>query len=377
MDAGMSMLFISALPMAPAPDTFVQSRQDFQDSHASSRHHANFKNRRQKSLQGDSIPPGLDVQPYLEDIRPVVQNCQRRTSAAEEFLVDVLMNKKSQDETKASRLKSEGCLFKSFWNKLVIWIRERFLASTSKSKSTSRQRSPKPNRCLATYKGGDGIDVIGTSLASQDQALTPIATSHDSAVNNRVAAVDISVLHSQGPASICPPPSVESLHNQPPTNNTSSKPPTQIHRAFRNANIMSPENERKIDKVMERLTGINCRHGLGIQDEMDMVSSSSYGYGFYWTCCNHICAKARVMGRLGGGVMEVAVKGPVSFISLCSGGVVSYIFMSLLGTLCRRKNSLSNEKCGECGHPVCVVCEKVAECAKANGKGNGRVQATV
>lgn len=72
---------------------------------------------------------------------------------------------------------------------------------------------------------------------------------------------------------------------------------------------MSLENEAKIDKVMERVTGINCRRGLGMQSE-DIASGLSYGYGFYWTCCNDICAKARVMGNLGG-VMEVTVKGPV------------------------------------------------------------------
>lgn len=80
---------------------------------------------------------------------------------------------------------------------------------------------------------------------------------------------------------------------------------------------------------MKKATGLNY-HGLGVKKETGSGSTSgsssklsstaslrtdlttSYGYGFYWTCCNQISAKAKVMGKLGG-VMEVAVKGPVSF----------------------------------------------------------------
>ncbi|KAA8570979.1 hypothetical protein EYC84_000352 [Monilinia fructicola] len=121
--------------------------------------------------------------------------------------------------------------------------------------------------------------------------------------------------------------------------------PTNLSSAAR-IKVMSLENEAKIDKVMERVTGINCRRGLGMQSE-DIASGLSYGYGFYWTCCNDICAKARVMGNLGG-VMEVTVKGP-----------------------CKRKNSLAEEKCGECGHSICAICEKIAECAGSNKEKRG------
>ncbi|CAD6448636.1 1a0e373c-d3ec-4530-8dc0-fb21c93044fc [Sclerotinia trifoliorum] len=117
----------------------------------------------------------------------------------------------------------------------------------------------------------------------------------------------------------------------------------------RGANLMSWENEKISNRAMEKMTGLNCRRGLGMQKQNGNSSLSlttSYGFGFYWTCCNRICAKSKVIGRLGG-LMEISVKGP-----------------------CKRKNSLAEDTCGECGHDVCGYCEKVAECSgtAATGK---------
>ncbi|APA12959.1 hypothetical protein sscle_10g077290 [Sclerotinia sclerotiorum 1980 UF-70] len=111
---------------------------------------------------------------------------------------------------------------------------------------------------------------------------------------------------------------------------------------------MSWENEKLSYRAMKKITGLNCHRGLGMQKRIGNSSSSlstSYGFGFYWTCCNHICAKAKVMGPLGG-LMEIFVRGP-----------------------CKRKNSLAEDKCGECGHEVCGYCEKVAECSGTNATG--------
>ncbi|KAF7869677.1 hypothetical protein EAF04_004461 [Stromatinia cepivora] len=117
----------------------------------------------------------------------------------------------------------------------------------------------------------------------------------------------------------------------------------QFERPFhRRAKFKSFENEKIFERAMERITGLNCRHGSGTQKQngnssSSLSSSMSYGFGFYWTCCNRISAKTKVIGSL-----EGAMEGP-----------------------CKRKNSPAEDKCGECGHEVCGDCEKVAECSEA------------
>ncbi|KAJ8060549.1 hypothetical protein OCU04_010865 [Sclerotinia nivalis] len=134
-----------------------------------------------------------------------------------------------------------------------------------------------------------------------------------------------------------------------------SQSPSTARRQFEGpfhggAKFTSYENEKISDRAMEKITGLNCRRGLGMQKQNGNSSSSlslsmSYGFGFYWTCCNRISAKAKVIGSLGG-VMEIFVKGP-----------------------CKRKNSLAEDKCRECRHEVCGDCEKVAECSWTSATG--------
>lgn len=109
--------------------------------------------------------------------------------------------------------------------------------------------------------------------------------------------------------------------NSPAHSHSQSHPQssTQHHHCPRRSTIMTPEDEAKIVRLMMKATGIDCRRGLGMRmrthdsdSNLSESFSESYGYGFYWTCCNSICATARIMGDLGG-VMEVAVRGPVSF----------------------------------------------------------------
>ncbi|THV50381.1 hypothetical protein BGAL_0152g00030 [Botrytis galanthina] len=118
---------------------------------------------------------------------------------------------------------------------------------------------------------------------------------------------------------------------------------------------LSPEKERKSDRVMKGVIGLNFRPGVEIGNgDRNLTStpsmkptstsgptnpSSNHFYGFYWTCCNKIAEKATVLGSMRD-VMESAVKG-----------------------LCKQKNSLAENKCEECGHLVCRDCEKAAECA--------------
>ncbi|KAF5872409.1 uncharacterized protein Bfra_005768 [Botrytis fragariae] len=108
---------------------------------------------------------------------------------------------------------------------------------------------------------------------------------------------------------------------------------------------LSPEKERKSDRIMKGVIGLNFRPGVDIGNgDKNLTSapsasaSSNHFYGFYWTCCNKIAEKATVLGSMRG-MMESAVKG-----------------------LCKKKNLLAENKCGECGHLVFRDCEKVAEC---------------
>ncbi|KAF7945798.1 uncharacterized protein EAE97_004836 [Botrytis byssoidea] len=117
---------------------------------------------------------------------------------------------------------------------------------------------------------------------------------------------------------------------------------------------LSPEKELKSDRVMKGVIGLNFRPGVEIGNgdrnltsapsvnptstSYSEISKSNHFYGFYWTCYHEIAEKATVLGSMRG-VVESAVKG-----------------------LCKKKNSLAENKCEECGHLVCRDCEKVAEC---------------
>ncbi|KAF7947635.1 hypothetical protein EAE96_008717 [Botrytis aclada] len=134
-----------------------------------------------------------------------------------------------------------------------------------------------------------------------------------------------------------------------------SKPKFQGPLPLHRQNALTPEKERKSDRVMKGVTGLIFRPGVEIRDgDRNLTSApnanasptsgstnsnSNHLYGFYWTCCNKIAEKATVLGTMRG-MMESAVK-----------------------SLCKKKNSLVENKCGDCGHLVCRDCEKVAECA--------------
>ncbi|KAI9649584.1 hypothetical protein NHQ30_002164 [Ciborinia camelliae] len=282
----------------------------------SSTHDAKPKKHHQKPLQDDKSPANRENQPSTS--RSISDNRQHAKSAAEEGLVDILLNRKPRCQKKGSRSKSKGCSLGLLWKKFVIWVME--IIPASSLKLTLRLFSPNTNPDLVKMRRGERVDAIDTNSSAQGPYLTPMANGEDHKVNTRVAPVDISPQqHPSQQAYFYSLPSVEFVEtpkHKDPTEDTNSEPSPQLRHPSRRSNIMSPENEAKVDKIMERVTGINCRRGLGMQNEMD--SSSSYGYGFYWTCCNNICLKARVMGTLGG-VMEVAVKGPVSCLHFCIG----------------------------------------------------------
>ncbi|KAF7854428.1 uncharacterized protein EAF02_011603 [Botrytis sinoallii] len=134
-----------------------------------------------------------------------------------------------------------------------------------------------------------------------------------------------------------------------------SKPQFQGPLPLPRQDILSPEKERKSDRVMKGFTGLNFRPGVEIGNgDKNLTSapsvkptsisgpknsSSNHLYGFYWTCCSKIAEKAKVLDSMRS-ITESAVQG-----------------------LCNKKNSLAENTCGECGHLVCRECEKVAECA--------------
>ncbi|QSZ34279.1 hypothetical protein DSL72_005869 [Monilinia vaccinii-corymbosi] len=239
---------MSALPIILPPNT-IRSRRPAQYSHASLKHGAKPRKSRHKPLH-DAHPAAPSFQPVSGNI-PRFQSRRRTVSAAaEEHLVDLLLNRKPRYRTTPTKL------------------------------NQSRQK--------------DGfVEVLWKGFM-------------------------VSMRHGEDSRFFV------------------------SHPLRRGSKVMSPENEAKIDKVVERVTGISCHGGRGMPNE-EMGSGLSYGYGFYWTCCKDIYVRARVMGNSFGGGMEVTVKGP-----------------------CKRKNSLVEEECGECGDSICGLCEKTAECAETN-----------
>ncbi|KAF7924492.1 hypothetical protein EAE99_006440 [Botrytis elliptica] len=134
-----------------------------------------------------------------------------------------------------------------------------------------------------------------------------------------------------------------------------SKPQFQGPLPLPRQDTLSPEKERKSDRVMKGITGLNFRPGVEIGNGDKNLSSApsvkptstscpknsslNHLYGFYWTCCSKIAEEAKVLDSMRS-MTESAVK-----------------------RLCKKKNSLAENKCEECGHLVCRECEKVAECA--------------
>jgi hypothetical protein len=309
MDIGMVMLFMSVFTMVPAPDSFAQTRQYSQYSHSSSKHHAKSQKDPQKPLQQGANLPTPEIQPNLKNNESIVQYRQRTVSAAEQHLIDSLLEAKSHDQNQPKCLKATSCPIKYFCKRFVIWAKKLLPPS---SKFSLHHSSSKPSCGLATVDVERRIDMFGIG-STQGQSPISIAAGQNQEMNVRIAPVDIVVHHSRKQAPHRHILSAESQINQTPTSNTSPKSPSKLRATLRQLNIMSPELEQKMDKVMEKVTGINCRRGLGRKKEMDMDLSSSYGYGFYWTCCHNICAKSRIMGGLGG-CIEVSVTGPVIFL---------------------------------------------------------------
>lgn len=110
-----------------------------------------------------------------------------------------------------------------------------------------------------------------------------------------------------------------------------SQPQFQVPLLLHRQNSLTLEKERKSDRVMKGVTGLNFRPGVEIEngdknltsapsvrtssisDPTRLTLNSNCLYGFYWTCCNKIVEKAKVLGSLKG-AMETAVKSPVSYI---------------------------------------------------------------
>ncbi|TGO23827.1 hypothetical protein BPAE_0120g00050 [Botrytis paeoniae] len=151
----------------------------------------------------------------------------------------------------------------------------------------------------------------------------------------------------------------DTFHQIPPNFDPSRSPTSisesrfQVPLPLHRQNALTPEKERKSDRVMKGVIGLNFRPGVEIGNgDRDLTSAPSastnstsgptnlnlnHFYGFYWTCCNKIAEKSTVLGIMRG-MMESAFKG-----------------------LCKKNDSLAENKCGECGHFVCRDCEKVAE----------------
>ncbi|KAB8297977.1 hypothetical protein EYC80_001752 [Monilinia laxa] len=268
MDAG--MMFMSVFPTKPGPNT-IRIRRSSPANAASLNRATKSKRTNRKILQENAISTDYDAESYSGKFKSA-HNRGYAMLATEEDLMDVLLNRKPRHRT--NQLKT----------------------------------STIPNYAITKKRGEDKATIIDTKPAIKHQSPIIVATFQYSEVNARVATVCIPTDHSHRQASIFFLPALGSPKYHPLINSNYSRSSSQIHHPLRGSKVMSPENEAKIDKVMKRVTGINCRRGLGMQSE-DMSSGLSYGYGFYWTCCNDICAKARVMSNLGG-VMEVAVKGP-------------------------------------------------------------------
>ncbi|RAL63905.1 hypothetical protein DID88_003093 [Monilinia fructigena] len=304
MDAG--MMLMSVFPTKHGPNT-VRTRRSSPANAASLNRGTKSKKTHRKILQKNAISVDYNVAGNFR----LGHDRGYAMLAGEENLMDVLLNRKLRHRTRQPKM------------------------SNSKPKASTI-----PNCAIIKTRGGDKTTIIDSNSAIKHQSPIILATLQYSEVNARVAVFCISTGHSHFQASILSLSTLGSPEYHSLTNSINSQSSPQVYHPLRGFKVMSPENEAKMDKFMERVTGINCRRGLGMQSE-DIGSVLSYGYGFYWTCCNDICAKARVMGNLGG-VMEVVVKAPY-----------------------KRKNALAEEKCRECGHLICAICEKMAECAES------------
>ncbi|KAF7886418.1 hypothetical protein EAF00_010521 [Botryotinia globosa] len=172
--------------------------------------------------------------------------------------------------------------------------------------------------------------------------------------------MDADMTRPLNPSSLPMVPGPETFYQIPP-NFDQSRSPTSISISqfqgqlpLPRQDTLSPEKELKSDRIMKGVIGLNFRPGVEIGNgDWNLTSapsvkptstsgptdsSSNHFYGFYWTCCHKIAEKATVLGSMRG-VVESAVK-----------------------RLCKKRNSLAENKCEECGHLVCRDCEKVAEC---------------
>ncbi|PQE32089.1 hypothetical protein CJF32_00001686 [Rutstroemia sp. NJR-2017a WRK4] len=90
-------------------------------------------------------------------------------------------------------------------------------------------------------------------------------------------------------------------------------------------------------KEKEQKDSASCRSSVTTRHkrerEIGREGLESYGYGFYWRCCNRVCRKMMVIGDPGAG-LTAASREP-----------------------CKRRNSMVKETC-DCGHEVCEGCER-------------------
>ncbi|TGO40221.1 hypothetical protein BHYA_0040g00290 [Botrytis hyacinthi] len=125
-------------------------------------------------------------------------------------------------------------------------------------------------------------------------------------------------------------PGPETFYQIPPNFDPSRSPTSISEPQFQGPSplprkvTLSPEKERKSDRVMKGVIGLNFRPGVEIGNgDRNLTSvpsvkltstsgpknsSSNHFYGFCWTCCNKIAEKATVLGSMRGAV-ESAVKG--------------------------------------------------------------------